>query len=478
MDIKKLAAAIAVAGWTAVQAAVTVTNVTVQQRWPWNGKVDIDYEVVSDNADDSVFVYPLAKENDRNIAIAPRTLSGDGVDPAMVGARVKPGKHRMTWDMSVDEPTLHSSSFTVTLHAVKGGMYLVVDLSEGPTAEKYPIRYSDTPPDITSDLCRTGELWLRLCLPGTFMMGSPSDEKGRQSNGWDTRPDNSLNYRTIGFEDLHQVTLTKPFYIGVFEFTQRQYELIKGVKCTTSSGYTGDLRPACGVSWHSLRGFVAGEAYPEHTQVDPDSFFGILRSKTGCLFDLPTEAQWEYACRAGTSTPFNDGKEGAEAENIKKIARYSANYTTEVNGYTYNYHTAVGQYQPNAWGLYDMHGNVREWCLDWYKESLGKSAVTDPVGPSKRDTYTYQGSSSSYTYRHRVVRGGSAQSSSSSYVKYGSRFEACRSACRYVGDRCSSYGDYIYLGSYYTNGTYGAPVYKSGSDDYTGFRVVVTPVVE
>ena len=475
MDMKKLVAAIAVAGWTVAQAAVSVTNVKVQQRWPWNGKVDIDYEVVSDNADDSVFVYPLAKENDRNIAIAPRTLSGDGVDPAMVGARVKPGKHRMTWDMSVDEPTLHSSSFTVTLHAVKGGMYLVVDLSGGPTAEKYPIRYSDTPPDITSDLCRTGELWLRLCLPGTFMMGSPTDEPGRQSNGYYTRADSYLSYRTIGYENLHQVTLTKPFYIGVFEFTQRQYELIKGVKCTTSSGYTGDLRPACGVSWHSLRGFVAGEAYPEHTQVDPDSFFGILRSKTGCLFDLPTEAQWEYACRAGTSTPFNDGKEGAEEANIKKIARYSANYNTEINGYTYNYHTAVGQYQPNAWGLYDMHGNVREWCLDWYKESLGKSVVTDPVGPSKRDAYTYVGNST-YIYRHRVVRGGSAQKSGS--YMYGSRSQACRSACRYVDERGNSDGTDINLGSLYRSDSYGAPVDKSGSDVNTGFRVVVTPVVE
>lgn len=468
MDIKKLVAAVAVAGWTVAQAAVSVTNVTVQQRWPWNGKVDIDYEVVSDNADDSVFVYPLAKENDRNIAIAPRTLSGDGVDPAMVGARVKPGKHRMTWDMSVDEPTLHSSSFTVTLHAVKGGMYLVVDLSEGPTAEKYPIRYSDTPPDITNDLCRTGELWLRLCLPGTFMMGSPTDEPGRQSDGFYTKGASSI--RTIGYEYLHQVTLTKPFYIGVFELTQKQYQLVCGTNAVTSSKYKGDLRPVGKVSWHSLRGFVAGEAYPEHTQVDPDSFFGILRSKTGCLFDLPTEAQWEYACRAGTSTPFNDGKEGADAENIKKIARYRTNYNTEVNGYTYIYNTAVGQYQPNAWGLYDMHGNVREWCLDWYKESLGTASVTDPTGPSKSEAYHNKNSNSSgsdYSYRYRVIRGGSAYLSGNE-PKFGSYWQACRSASR----DCNIKVDY--------NGSWlsGAPVYKSESDDNTGFRVVVTPVVE
>lgn len=467
MDMKKLVAAVAVVGWTVAQAAVSVTNVTVQQRWPWNGKVDIDYEVVSDNADDSVFVYPLAKENDRNIAIAPRTLSGDGVEPSMVGARVKPGKHRMTWDMSIDEPTLHSSSFTITLHAVKGGMYLVVDLSEGPTAEKYPIRYSDTPPDITNDLCRTGELWLRLCLPGTFMMGSPSDEPGRQSNG---RTEKKSSYTQIGYEYLHQVTLTKPFYIGVFELTQKQYQLVCGTNAVTSSEYKGDLRPVGNVSWHSLRGFVAGEAYPEHTQVDPDSFFGILRSKTGCLFDLPTEAQWEYACRAGTSTPFNDGKKGAYAVNTKKIARYWANYNIEVNGYTYKCHTAVGQYQPNAWGLYDMHGNVREWCLDWYKQSLGTASVTDPTGPSKSEAYhrvSYSDGACTSSYRYRVIRGGSANQYANDDT-YGSDWETCRSASRY----CNIKVDYN------KNIKSGASVYKSNTDSYTGFRVVVTPVVE
>lgn len=465
MDMKKLVAAVAVVGWTVAQAAVSVTNVKVQQRWPWNGKVDIDYEVVSDNADDSVFVYPLAKENDRNIAIAPRTLSGDGVEPSMVGARVKPGKHRMTWDMSVDEPTLHSSSFTVTLHAVKGGMYLVVDLSGGPTAEKYPIRYSDTPPDITSDLCRTEELWLRLCLPGTFMMGSPSDEPGR-----------GLYFQSgyyAGKETLHQVTLTKPFYIGVFELTQRQYELIKGAKCTTQSTYAGDLRPACSVSWHSLRGFVAGEAYPEHTQVDPDSFFGILRGKTGCLFDLPTEAQWEYACRAGTSTPFNDGK-GVDYADIRKIARCELNYGTEVNGYTYQYHTAVGQYLPNAWGLYDMHGNVREWCLDLYVSNLGSAAVVNPTGPSKAGAYLY-----SFYYRYRVVRGGTASPSRWSYdpYLYGGYWGLCRSASRFVeGD--TSYATKGVGNIKYSGSGLGASVSSSWSDAYTGFRVVVTPVVE
>lgn len=445
MKVCKLAAAAAVAGcWTAAQAAVMVTNVTVQQRWPWNGKVDIDYEVLSDDPDDSIFVYPEAKENDRNIAIAPRTLSGEGVEEAMCGARVKPGLHRMTWHMDEDEPTLHSSSFTVTMHAVKGGMYLVVDLSAGPNAESYPIRYSDTPPDITDDACRTTNLWLRLCLPGTFMMGSPSDEEGRETSNWDN------SSKTKGKETLHQVTLTKPFYIGVFEVTQRQYSLIRG---SNPSAGLGDLLPVNTVTYNGLRGSVAGAAWPQHSQVDPSSFFGVLRAKTGCLFDLPTEAQWEYACRAGTSTAYNNGKSHGSV-NCKEVARCYDNRSNTVNGFSYQYQTVVGQYKPNAWGLYDMHGNVAERCLDWWKSDLGKYSVIDPVGgeTSVSQITVYTDGGVYYSYTPRVTKGGSAGKTRSIL---GST-QNCRSAARHAW----YHGD------------------PAKGDQDVGFRVVATPVVQ
>lgn len=444
MKVCKLAAAAAVAGcWTAAQAAVMVTNVTVQQRWPWNGKVDIDYEVLSDDPDDSIFVYPEAKENDRNIAIAPRTLSGDGVETAMVGARVKPGKHRMTWHMDTDEPTLHSSSFTVTMHAVKGGMYLVVDLSPGPNAESYPIRYSDTPPDIADDACRTTNLWLRLCLPGTFMMGSPSDEVGRQSNysssvGTDQRSG-------MGYETQHMVTLTKPFYIGIFEFTQRQYELVKGGNPLSSyTHYLGDTRPAAS-AYVTLRGSVAGAAWPIHSQVDPTSFLGLLRARTGCLFDLPTEAQWEYACRAGTSTAFNDGQDTS----ISGIGRCGTGLYVVDSRYT----AIVGRYKPNAWGLYDMHGNVAECCLDYWTSSLGTNSDTDPLGPTSSSIRGHNKVDGIYKYNMRVVRGGGCGSGGDSYI---TSFSNCRSAAR----NCTSGND---PSTFYPN---------------IGFRVVATPVVQ
>jgi len=423
-QVKRGVFAAAILGWTAAYAAVSVSNVVVQQRWPWNGKVDIDYEVFSDNADDSVFVYPDVKENDRNIAIAPRTLTGDGVETAMVGARVKPGKHRMTWHMDTDEPKLHSSSSTITLHAVKGGMYLVVDLSGGPNAESYPIRYSDVPPDLTKGDCRTTELWLRLCLPGTFTMGSPSDEPYR---GYAYTSSGS----GYGNEKQHRVTLTKPFYMGVFEMTQAQYNYVMG---SNPSSYKGDTRPVETVSWNTIRGSVAGAAFPAHTQVDPTSFMGKLRARTGCLFDLPTEAQWEYACRAGTSTALNSGK-GYSNANINEVARNQGNLNDGKGGYTQ--HTQVGSYKPNQWGLYDMHGNVAEWCLDWWRNELGSAAVTDPVGLASG--------------QYRVCRGGIW------YYDYDYR-PLCRSASR----SCYVYND----------------TYPSYSYYYWGFRVACIPVVQ
>lgn len=353
--------------------AVSVSSIKCTQRYPWNGMVDIDYTVKCEKADADVWVYPVGYDKDSNTTMAPRSLTGDGVN-----APVKAGTHRMTWKVTDDYPDFNSTAFTVKMTALVGAApYMVVDLSGGVDALSYPVSYlSSVPEGGWSDEYKTTKLVLRLIPPGSFMMGSPSDEYGRGS-----------------YEDLHGVVLTKPYYIGVFECTQKQYELIMGVNPVGSSSYKGDERPVSYVSYNNIRGAVNGMGWPTHNQVDADSFMGRLRSKVNMLFDLPTEAQWEYACRAGSGHALPQG-DYSDVE-LKRIARYWGNSGYDSRAPSdgkggYKYATAVGSYLENAWGLYDMLGNVAEQCRDYWNNGLGAFSSIDPKGSSTPyDPYGY-----------------------------------------------------------------------------------------
>ena len=235
--------------------------------------------------------------------------------------------------------------------------YMVVDLASG------GISYlDDKPKKGWSDVYKTTKMVLRKVPAGKFVMGSPTNEFGREEA-----------------ETQHEVTLTKDFYIGIFEMTQKQYAVVTG---DDPSYYKGDLRPVEQLTYNAIRGKVKGAEWPASSDVDDDSFFGKLRAKTGQAFDLPTEAQWEYACRAGTTTALNNGTNITNEYldgNMFKLGRSYYNMKDGKGGYEYT--TVVGCYLPNAWGLYDMHGNAREYCLDWYKENIGEDPVTDPKGP-------------------------------------------------------------------------------------------------
>ncbi|MBO7447692.1 formylglycine-generating enzyme family protein [bacterium] len=293
-------------------------------------------------------------------------LEYDGASGIVAGV----GKHKLIWipdaDYTnvMDEVDLRVEYEDVTEQAT----YLVFDT----TSNK--MRVSSDAPDTTDDKCRTDELWLRRIEPGTFIMGSPEDEVGREKS-----------------EIQHQVTLTKAYYIGVFEVTQRQCDNIMG---DNPSWYKGDMRPVEYVSYDILRGANKGSAWPKNNGVDERSFMGQLRKKAGNIFDLPTEAQWEYACRAGTATALNSGKDLSnrfECQEMSEVGRYSRDYFDGKGGYAQ--HTKVGSYLPNAWGLYDMHGNVYEWCLDWF--SSYKEDAIDPKGGERGE--------------YRILRGGSFQ---------------------------------------------------------------------
>ena len=169
-----------------------------------------------------------------------------------------------------------------------------------------------------------------LIPAGTFLMGSPASEKGRHDG-----------------ETQHEVTLTQPFYMGKYEVTQEQWEAVIGHNPSIKT--KGAKFPVTDVSWGACQAFIKK-----------------LNAKTNGRYRLPSEAEWEYACRAGTSTAYSVGDE---------ITPKDANYA----GSKIEKPVAVGSYRPNAFGLYDMHGNVSEWCEDGYAR-YPDGAVTDTKG--------------------------------------------------------------------------------------------------
>ena len=246
--------------------------------------------------------------------------------------------------------------------------YLIVDLSAGPTAANYPVRYTNDPPaGGWGEPYKTTNLVLRRIPGGRFAMGSPTNELGRGTN-----------------EPLHEVELSMDYYVGVFEVTQKQWERVRSNWPSFFSNATyRDSRPVEQVSYNDIRGTAAGTNWPTDGNVDTNSFLGRLRTKTGQVFDLPTSAQWERACRSGTTRALNSGFDLTNTDadvHMDVVGRYIYNGGME---YTSTGTTAVGtakvgSYSPNPWGLYDMHGNVWEWCLDWYESA--PAGALDPPG--------------------------------------------------------------------------------------------------
>ena len=377
--------------------AATISNIVVQQHYAWDGIVCLDFSIDCEDKDRDLPITIDVFDDSSGDRLSMRTVIFDGVAMDSRALSAKQGVHHIIWNVAVDNPEYNSGKVRVEIEVGDVlGKYMVVDLSPGPEGQTYPIRFlDDAPMGGWTDEYKTTNLVLRLVDAGSYQMGCDSSETGYFGE-YEATP--------------HAVELTKPFYMGVFEVTQRQFELITG---TNTSVYAGASRPLDSVPLTVIRGdgsdFYGN--WPEDNYVAKVSFIGCLRSRTGIgSFDLPTEAEWEYACRAGTSTALNNGKDLSE-ENLSEVGRYSGN--SEWSGNPdgkggYDEHTVVGMYLPNAWGFYDMHGNVWEWCLDWYQRgsAFSSDAAVDPVGP--------------YTGTMRVVRGGAWRS--------GAR--VCRSAHR------------------------------------------------
>ena len=174
-------------------------------------------------------------------------------------------------------------------------------------------------------------------------------------------------------DDAHEVTLTQPFKMGVHEVTQAQYEKVMGVN---PSGFRGADNPVEKVSWND-----AVEFCRKLSELPAEK-------AAGNVYRLPTEAEWEYACRAGTTTKYSFGDDESELGNYAWSLENSGDKTHPVGGK-----------KPNAWGLYDMHGNVCEWCRDWYDE-FSRGELTDPPGPVTGSGRVIRGGGSSLAAEH------------------------------------------------------------------------------
>ena len=219
------------------------------------------------------------------------------------------------------------------------------------------------PKELSLDLRGGINLELVFVPAGDFLMGKPDSDKD-----------------ALGSEKpQHRVRITKPFYLGKYLVTQEQWQAVMG---ENPSKFKGPKNPVEQVSWDDCQRFVKK--------------LGANITRPEGHFALPTEAQWEYACRAGSTTQYCFGDDESQ---LGDYAFYKKNSDGKSH--------PVGQKKPNAWDLYDMHGNVWEWCEDWYNNRYySKSPTDDPVGPSAGSI--------------RVIRGGS----------WACEARACRSAVR------------------------------------------------
>ena len=198
---------------------------------------------------------------------------------------------------------------------------------------------------------------LNLIPSGSFLMGSPEDEEGRRDN-----------------ETQHPVTISKAFYMQTTEVTQGQWTAVMDTEPWKGKSYVneGPNYAATYVSWD-----------------DAVAYCKKLSEKEGKTYRLPTEAEWEYACRAGTTTTWSFGN---DEKALGDYAWYDKNAWDIDEKYAHQ----VGLKKPNAFGLYDMHGNVWEWCQDRYAGYGSEKALTDPRGPAQGGSRVLRGGSFSY----------------------------------------------------------------------------------
>ena len=420
--MKKLNAFLVSVLATAALNAAVIEQVIVRQQWPWSTDIKVEYKlkdviapvdltVEAYNGSEKLALPEVAVTGDR-YGIAEDGVGTLVIDPVAAFGTAKIALANFKVKLSVTDSPENMNEAVYKIFCLTDGTCEDVtrkDLLNGKWGSvetdfaKIGDGFNTTLTNVliwtavTNDVkYKTTHLVMRK-IPAAgkeWKIGSPTGEKGRNLAGQS--------------EDQFNVKLTDDFYIAVFETTQAQYKNYAGYIRTPN--HVGDLLPMETDHYQSLRGADSGsqqlDPYGEvvnwptnshlHT-VYAQSDIGYLRSKMSVMFDLPTEAQWEYACRAGTAGALNSGKEVTD-ESYCGAATISPTFD-ELGWYSKNCESTqeVGLKRPNAFGLYDMHGNVAEMCLNRKGAAdagqEGADPLVNPLGPINRDNRSARGGS-------------------------------------------------------------------------------------
>ena len=330
-----------------LSATPYVTNVVAKQRYPWNGLVDVSYEIVgSTNGIDRAYGH-LEAIDQKTQKVYPASTFAQPID-------LTEGAHTATWNVAADYAFV-AEAVVFRLSIQTPPLYRVIDVSGGSEATSYPVLELDAVPD----------------------------------GGWsdDYKTDKIVLRRIDGTNGV--------YYAGVFEVTEAQWAKVMG-------GSSTSMKPKNSVSYNTIRGDASVYDWPTSDEVEATSFMGKLRQKTGLTtLDLPSEAEWEFAARAGVTTKWlcGDSETG-----LGDYAWYSANSGNSTH--------EVGTLKPNAWGLYDVHGNVREWCLDLWNSGNSSRVL-------RGGSYSSDASDCAFAYRYNFYS-----------PSYGPSYYGFRLACR------------------------------------------------
>lgn len=367
-----------IAAATTCSAAV-VEQVCVRQMWPWHEKVRIDYTLAGEIGELS------------DITVKVRDVTGNELKPlgsSFFGdlLEVLPGERVIWWNPAEAGIEIGNKQLTFTLEAEADPQrYCVIDIS---VTNEYKVTYHEKAPDggWNTDEYKTTKIVFRHVKPGTFMMGTPADEAGRRTENGTGSEENHVRDM-----DRHKVTLTQDYWLGIFPLTFKQASIVQESEFGKTGTYVAhqkDSSPAVKLSIKNMLGMknkddpnpTPASWYAAPVPLEGSWLYKLNAGITegalpqGTHLAIPTEAQWEYACRAGTSSAYGNG-----TDSIEGIGPVIPN-----NKPMY----PVGGYAPNAWGFYDMHGCVWQWAIDSYSGyKSGGNDLTDPYNPMTSVSY-------------------------------------------------------------------------------------------